>query len=223
MEKWINQTLSTDSIFCSLLEKEHQNDSDFGRQQTGWGWGNTQSPCSTSFWYGTCLLVDPLSSQLLWLGSGISNPWQFIIFFFCDLQLYSSYQYHQPVWRVFSTKFRVDRIQHFFYPALPILIESKFFKTHSTQLLLGQPAFLQLSCNHLYSYIYIYCHPQTDCFVQSELFSVARQARFLKLGSKPGWLKCQSKILPLSHEGTSAREGNLNAYVSHLFCLYISA
>ena len=31
-------------------------------------------------------------------------------------------------------------------------------------------------------YIYIYCHPQTDCFVLSELFSVVRQARFPKLG-----------------------------------------
>ena len=55
------------------------------------------------------------------------------------------------------------------------------------------------------------------CFILSELFSVARQARFLKLESKPGWLKHQSKILPLSHEETSASEGNLNAYVSHLF------
>ena len=28
---------------------------------------------------------------------------------------------------------------------------------------------------------------------------LARQARFQKLGSKPGWLKRQSKILPLSY------------------------
>ena len=66
-------------------------------------------------------------------------------------------------------------------------------------------------------YVYIYCHPQTDCFVLSGLFSVARQVRFPKLGSKPGCLKRQSKILPLSHEETSESEGNLNAYVSHLF------
>ena len=65
-------------------------------------------------------------------------------------------------------------------------------------------------------YIYIVIHRKT-CFVLSELFSATRQARFLKLGSKPGWLKRQSKILPLSHEETSASEGNLNAYVSHLF------
>ena len=66
------------------------------------------------------------------------------------------------------------------------------------------------------TYIYIVIHRRI-CFVLSELFSVARQARFTKLGSKPGWLKCQSKILPLSHEETSASEGNLNAYVSQLF------
>ena len=76
----------------------------------------------------------------------------------------------------------------------------------------------------IYIYIYIYIcvcvciviHRQT-CFVLSELFIVARQSRFPKLGSKPGWLKRQSKILLLSHKETSTREGNLNAYVSHLF------
>ena len=36
-----------------------------------------------------------------------------------------------------------------------------------------------------YIYIYIYSHPQTDCFVLSQLFSVARHAGFFKLGSKP--------------------------------------
>ena len=34
-------------------------------------------------------------------------------------------------------------------------------------------------------YIYIYSHPQTDCFVLSELFSVARHAGRSKPGSKP--------------------------------------
>ena len=31
----------------------------------------------------------------------------------------------------------------------------------------------------------MYIYPLTDCFVLSELFGVARQARFPKLGSKP--------------------------------------
>ena len=63
--------------------------------------------------------------------------------------------------------------------------------------------------------IYIVIHRQI-CFVLSELISVARQARFPKLGSKPGWLKHQSKILPLSHEEASASEVNLNSYESQL-------
>ena len=58
-------------------------------------------------------------------------------------------------------------------------------------------------------------------FVVSQFFSAARHARFPKLGSKPGWLKRQSKILPLSHEETSANKENLNAYVSHVLFTYI--
>ena len=61
--------------------------------------------------------------------------------------------------------------------------------------------------------IYIVIHRKI-CFVLSELFSVAKQARFPTLGSKPSWL--QSKILPLSHEETSASKENLNGYVSQL-------
>ena len=69
--------------------------------------------------------------------------------------------------------------------------------------------------SHIYIHIYIVIHRQI-CFVQSELISMARQDRFPKLGSKPGWLKRQSKIPTLSHEETSASEGNLNGYVSQL-------
>ena len=38
---------------------------------------------------------------------------------------------------------------------------------------------------YIYIYIYIYSHPQTDCFVLSELFSVARHAGRSEPGSKP--------------------------------------
>ena len=55
----------------------------------------------------------------------------------------------------------------------------------------------------LYIYIYIYSHPQKDCFVVSHLFSVARHARCLKLGSKRGWLLCQLEIKLHSHEETA--------------------
>ena len=67
----------------------------------------------------------------------------------------------------------------------------------------------------MYIYINIIIRRQI-CFVLSELFSVAWQARFLKLGSKRGWLKRQSKILQLSHEETSASEENLIGYESQL-------
>ena len=63
------------------------------------------------------------------------------------------------------------------------------------------------------SMIHIDIHRQI-CFVLSEHISVARRARFPKLGSKPGWLKRQSKILPLNHE--EASEVNLNGYKSQL-------
>ena len=34
--------------------------------------------------------------------------------------------------------------------------------------------------------MYGYSHPQTDCFVVSQLISVTRHMRCLKLGLKPG-------------------------------------
>ena len=37
---------------------------------------------------------------------------------------------------------------------------------------------------YIYIYIYIYCHPQTDCFVISQLFTVARHTRCFKPWSK---------------------------------------
>ena len=53
---------------------------------------------------------------------------------------------------------------------------------------------------YIYIYIYIYCHPQTDCFVESKLFSVARQAGCFKLGSKPTQFYFTLSIIPLSHQ-----------------------
>ena len=44
---------------------------------------------------------------------------------------------------------------------------------------------LDYSRQLIYIYIYIYCHPQADCFIWSELLSVARQAGYFKLESKP--------------------------------------
>ena len=47
------------------------------------------------------------------------------------------------------------------------------------------PPSADLALDNIYIYIYIYCHPQSDSFVVSQLFSVARHAGRLKLGSKP--------------------------------------
>ena len=49
---------------------------------------------------------------------------------------------------------------------------------------------------YIYIYIYIYCHPQTDCFVRSELFSVARHAG----RSKPVQLYVRLCFRPLVHQ-----------------------
>ena len=60
-----------------------------------------------------------------------------------------------------------------------------------------------LSCLTLYIYIYIiyiYCHPQTDCSVRSELFSVARHAGRSKPGSKPVQLYVRLSFRPLGHQ-----------------------
>ena len=48
--------------------------------------------------------------------------------------------------------------------------------------------------------IYIYCHPQTDCFVLSELFTVARHAGRSKPGSKPVQLYVRLSFRPLGHQ-----------------------
>ena len=52
----------------------------------------------------------------------------------------------------------------------------------------------------IYIYIYIYSHPQTDCFVVSQLFSVARHIGRLKLGLKPAQLYVRLSIRMLSQQ-----------------------
>ena len=48
--------------------------------------------------------------------------------------------------------------------------------------------------------IYICCHPQTDCFVPSELSSVAKYAGRSKPGSKPVQLSIRLSFRPLGHK-----------------------
>ena len=53
---------------------------------------------------------------------------------------------------------------------------------------------------YIYIYIYIYSHPQTDCFVRSELFSVARHVGCSKPGSKPIQLYVRQSLRPLGQQ-----------------------
>ena len=46
----------------------------------------------------------------------------------------------------------------------------------------------------------VYCHPQTDCFVLSELFSVARHVERWKPGSKPIQLYVRLSLRPLGQQ-----------------------
>ena len=102
-------------------------------------------------------------------------------------------------------------------PKLYRLLYSEIYKKKTTSMQKDIHIFTKIGFSHFFIiYIYIVIHRQT-CFVLSELFRVARQARFPKLGSEPAWFKLQAKILPLSHEENSASEENLNAYVSQLF------
>ena len=53
---------------------------------------------------------------------------------------------------------------------------------------------------HTHIYIYIYSHPQTDCFVQSEHFSVASHVGRSKPGSKSFQLYVRLCLRPLGQQ-----------------------
>ena len=63
-------------------------------------------------------------------------------------------------------------------------------------------------------YIYIYCHPQTDCIVVSQLFSVARHIGCLKLGLKPAQLYVRLSIRPLSQQVYHVSKRIIRYYVA---------
>ena len=67
-----------------------------------------------------------------------------------------------------------------------------------------------------------YYHPQTDCFIVSQLFSVARHVGCLKLGSKPAQVYVRLCIIPLSPR-TNLTSGIIRhcviAFVSLHLCL----
>ena len=63
-------------------------------------------------------------------------------------------------------------------------------------------------------YIYIYCHPQKDCFVVSQLFRVARNVGRLKLGSKPVQLYVRLTIRPLGQQAYHVGKRTMRYYVA---------
>ena len=67
---------------------------------------------------------------------------------------------------------------------------------------------------HYGIYIYIYCHPQTDCFVASQHFSVARHVGRLKLGSKPAQIYVRLSIKPLGQQAYHVGYGIIRYYVA---------
>ena len=96
---------------------------------------------------------------------------------------------------------------------------TNYFKNRWMKILIKLFRILQRLQNDFYIYIYIYTsiviHRQI-CFVLSELISVARHISFPLLGSKPGWLKRQSKRLTLQPRAASNSEVNFNCYESQL-------
>ena len=66
------------------------------------------------------------------------------------------------------------------------------------------------------TYIYIdYCHPQTDYFVLSELFSVARHVGRSKPGSKPIQIYVRLNLRPRDRQADSLAKGILRYLFSN--------
>ena len=68
-------------------------------------------------------------------------------------------------------------------------------------------------CVCVYIYIYIYIYVSTDCFIVSQLFSVARHVGRFKLGLKPAQLYVRPSIIPLGHQSKYVRSGIIRHYV----------
>ena len=75
-------------------------------------------------------------------------------------------------------------------------------------------------CIYIYIYICIYNHPQTDYFVVSQLFSVARHVGRLKLGLKPTQLYVILIIILLSQQAKHICSGIIRHYVVAFFWLH---
>ena len=74
---------------------------------------------------------------------------------------------------------------------------------------------------YIYIYIYIYCHPQTDCFIISQLYSVARHVGPLRLGSKPVQLYVRLSIRPLGQQAYHVGKGIIRYYVATVAAAFV--
>ena len=77
-------------------------------------------------------------------------------------------------------------------------------------------------CVCIYIYIYIYSHPHTDCFVVSQLFSVARHVGSFKLRLKPTKPYVRLSIIPLNHQSTYVSSGIIRHYEVAFVCLHFA-
>ena len=68
----------------------------------------------------------------------------------------------------------------------------------------------------------VYCHPLADCFVLSQLFSVARHVGRFMLGSKHAQLYVMLSSIPLSHQSSYVSSGIIRHYVVALVCLHFA-
>ena len=92
------------------------------------------------------------------------------------------------------------------------------FDIHSSHLLVYICIYI-----YIYIYAYIFCHPHTDCFVVSQLFSVARHVGRLKLETKLAQHYVRLSIRPLSQQAYYVGKGIIRYYVATaaaFVCLY---
>ena len=74
---------------------------------------------------------------------------------------------------------------------------------------------------HTHTHTHIYCLPQTDCFVVSQLFSVGRHIGRLKLGLNPVQLCLWLSIIPLSQQANHVRLVIIRHEVVAFVCLHL--
>ena len=76
------------------------------------------------------------------------------------------------------------------------------------------------ACTHTHTYIY--CHPLIDCFIESQLFSVARNVGRFVMGLKHAQLFIRLCIFLLSHQSTYVSSGLIRHYVVDFACLHFT-